>query len=129
MKIGEVARVAGVATSTIRYYESLGVLPKPARAGGQRRYDEGAVAAIRLVRAMQAANFTLEEIKGLSRIVGPKPSSDRWHAIAHEKLRELDVSIRRLRAARAALRSSLACACGGDVDRCLLVGATRELLP
>lgn len=38
MSIGEVARRAGVAPSAIRYYESLGLLPVPARSGGKRRY-------------------------------------------------------------------------------------------
>jgi MerR family redox-sensitive transcriptional activator SoxR len=39
LTIGEVARRAGVATSSIRYYERIGLLPKPDRAQGQRRYD------------------------------------------------------------------------------------------
>ena len=38
LTIGEVARKAGVATSSIRYYESIGLLPAPARLHGQRRY-------------------------------------------------------------------------------------------
>ena len=38
LTIGEVARRAGVATSSIRYYESIGLLPEPDRLHGQRRW-------------------------------------------------------------------------------------------
>lgn len=38
LSIGQVARLAGVKTSAIRYYESIGVLPPPARESGHRRY-------------------------------------------------------------------------------------------
>ena len=37
LTIGEVARRASVATSSIRYYERIGLLPRPERSGGQRR--------------------------------------------------------------------------------------------
>src|SRR3954470_6165446 len=39
LAIGDVSRIAGLRPSAIRYYESLGLLPKPRREGGQRRYD------------------------------------------------------------------------------------------
>ena len=39
LTIGEVAQRAGVTASTIRYYESIGLLPHPQREHGQRRYD------------------------------------------------------------------------------------------
>src|SRR5258706_3616569 len=43
ISIGELARRAGLAASTIRYYEEVGLLPPPARAGGRRGFDEQAV--------------------------------------------------------------------------------------
>ncbi|MFN8565769.1 MAG: MerR family DNA-binding transcriptional regulator, partial [Anaerolineae bacterium] len=39
MTISEVARRVGVRTSTLRYYESIGLLPAPKRVSGRRRYD------------------------------------------------------------------------------------------
>lgn len=39
MSIGEVARRTGVRTSALRYYERVGVLPRPGRTNGRRRYD------------------------------------------------------------------------------------------
>ena len=39
LTIGQVARRAGLKTSAIRYYESVGLLPEPERESGQRRYE------------------------------------------------------------------------------------------
>ena len=42
--IGQMSRRTGVKVTTIRYYESRGLIPSPARTtGGQRRYDEAAL--------------------------------------------------------------------------------------
>ncbi len=40
LTIGDVARRADVAPTTLRYYEKIGLLSAPSRAGGQRRYDD-----------------------------------------------------------------------------------------
>jgi len=63
MKIGELARAAGVNTKTVRYYEEIGVLP-PARRdpNGYRNYDGEAVGRLRFVRDAQATGLTLDEI-------------------------------------------------------------------
>lgn len=63
MRIGEVARRAGVSTKALRFYEQAGVLPKPARtASGYRDYDGTALARLQFVKAAQAAGLTLAEI-------------------------------------------------------------------
>ena len=53
MTIGEVAKRSGLQTSAIRYYERAGLLPKPARLGGQRRYDRSILRALAVLRARQ----------------------------------------------------------------------------
>ena len=65
LTIGEVARRAGVATSSIRYYERVGLLP-PARAlHGQRRYDTDVLGKLGFIGVAQSAGFKLREIKAL----------------------------------------------------------------
>ena len=63
MKIGEVAREAGVTIDTIRFYERRGVLP-PAerRPSGYREYGDATVERIRLARRMQWVGLSLDEI-------------------------------------------------------------------
>jgi arsenate reductase len=54
MKIAELARRAGIATSAVRFYEETGVLPgAPRRANGYREYDEEDLARLRLVVALR----------------------------------------------------------------------------
>jgi DNA-binding transcriptional MerR regulator len=62
MKIGEVAREAGVTVDTVRFYERVGVLAEPARTeSGYRDYESGAIERIRLTRELQAIGFTLND--------------------------------------------------------------------
>jgi DNA-binding transcriptional MerR regulator len=63
VKIGELARCAGVGTQTIRFYERKGLLAPPERsASGYRCYTPDAVRSVRNVRALQAIGFTLNDI-------------------------------------------------------------------
>ena len=64
--IGQVARTTGVAATTIRYYEEIGVLPMPSRAAsGFRRYDQPSVERLRFVRRARALGLPLQELKTL----------------------------------------------------------------
>lgn len=63
LKIGQVARDAGVSVDTVRFYERRGVLPTPVREpSGYRRYTQTAAQRIRLTRSLQALGFTLDEV-------------------------------------------------------------------
>ena len=63
MKVGEVARRAGVNVETLRYYERRGLLPEPERLpSGHRRYDEETVRFLRAIKEAQSVGFTLAEI-------------------------------------------------------------------
>jgi DNA-binding transcriptional MerR regulator len=63
MKIGEVAKQAGVSVDTVRYYERVGVLPAAERRpSGYREFAPGAVGRIELTRELQALGFTLTEV-------------------------------------------------------------------
>nr|PZN31224.1 MAG: hypothetical protein DIU67_09980 [Actinomycetota bacterium] len=63
MKIGELARITGVSTATIRFYEQMGLLTAPGRAAnGYRTYDGASVDRVRFIRDARAAGLTLGEI-------------------------------------------------------------------
>jgi DNA-binding transcriptional MerR regulator len=64
MKIGELAAQTGVAAKTIRYYETIGVMPPATRTpAGYRDYTDDAAARLRFVRAAQSVGLTLGEIR------------------------------------------------------------------
>ena len=72
--IGQVARTTGVAATTIRYYEEIGVLPTPSRAAsGFRRYDQPSVERLRFVRRARALGLPLQELKTLVSSVNGAP--------------------------------------------------------
>jgi MerR family redox-sensitive transcriptional activator SoxR len=125
MRIGELARRFGVRASTVRYYESVGVLPPPARVSGRRVYGRDADEALLIVRALQGAGFTLAEIRRLRSLEPSRQTRGQWKDEAAAKLRELDARIAELRAARDMLSASLDCACEGRVADCALVTRTR----
>ena len=88
----ETARRAGVSTDTLRHYERKGLIPKPARlANGYRRYAEGTVERVRLVRAALAVGFSLDELAEILRARdGGHAPCRRVRALAVEKLTEVE---------------------------------------
>src|SRR4030095_299497 len=91
LTISEVARRSGVRANTIRYYESINVLPEPRRANGRRRYDPAILDRLAFVHVAQRLGFTLTEIILLFEQRDPAvPLSQRWQALAHEKLADVE---------------------------------------
>ena len=66
MRIGEVAAEAAVNIQTLRYYERVGLVPKPERgSSGYRAYDRQTVRRVRFIKRAQELGFTLAEIGDL----------------------------------------------------------------
>ena len=112
LSIGEVARDAGIRPSAIRYYESVGLLPEPARKSGHRRYDASTIRLIATLRFAQRAGFTVAEIRTLFHGFGAEvPPARRWQALAERKLQELDDLIASAQRMRRAVESGMQCGC------------------
>ncbi len=62
MTIGQVSQASGVARSTIRYFEKVGVLPAALRTNGVRRYDEEAVNRLTLIRFARSAGISIRDL-------------------------------------------------------------------
>lgn len=69
MKIGELAKQSGATTPTVRYYESIGLLPPPRRSGAQRRYDDDDVRRVTFIRRCREFGFQIEDVRALLGIV------------------------------------------------------------
>jgi MerR family redox-sensitive transcriptional activator SoxR len=112
MTIGELAREAGIRPSAIRYYESLRLLPPPARRSGRRDYTDGAVAHLAIVQFALATGFTLRETRQLvSGFSAGTTAGARWRALADVKLREMETLIAQAEAMKALLKSISGCRC------------------
>ena len=106
MRIGELARQAGLATSALRYYESIGLLPEAERTdAGYRLYDEAAVGRLGFIRRAQSLGLTVAQIRQL--LEGPElgRAEERErirHAVAH-RLAETDRRLAELTALKSEL--------------------------
>ncbi|MFB9477217.1 MerR family transcriptional regulator [Nonomuraea salmonea] len=105
LTIGELAARTGVATSALRYWEELGVLPAPTRVSGRRRYPPSAVEQVGLVLLLRGVGCTLQEIAAFT----SARTSDGWRELYQRKLTELDRRIAQAQAARTAIEHGLAC--------------------
>lgn len=131
MTIGEVAQEAGIRPSALRYYESVGVLPKPERRNGRRRYDGEVLREVldrlAVVSIAQQAGFTVAEIRMLLHgFSADAPPSERWRILAREKLTEVEALIERAQGMKRVLERGLGCECLRIEDCVLLVEVRRH---
>jgi len=96
LSIGELAKRTGVSTRTIRYYEELGILPRPERTeGGTRRYPREYIFFVEGARTLKDLGFGLEEIAELGKFALTGTwDSERSRGILTRKLAELEHRIR-----------------------------------
>ena len=119
MKIGELAKRANLNASAIRYYEKLGLLPAPARIGGQRRYSAESLDRVLLIRFAGEMGFSLPEIKVfLSGIRETAPVGPRWKKLAARKIVEMRQVIVRARRLEKLMRVLCHCHCS-SLDECV----------
>lgn len=110
LKIGEVARRAGVGAKTVRFYEARGILPPaPRAANGYRVYAPDAVDILRFVKQAQGLGLTLAEIREIVAIrQGGRPPCLHARRLLETRAAELDRKLRDLLTLRRRLRRSLA---------------------
>jgi MerR family transcriptional regulator, redox-sensitive transcriptional activator SoxR len=127
LTIGEVAERAGLKTSAIRYYESVGVLPEPARESGQRRYTVETVRRLQVIDVAKRAGFSLEEARVLlATRDGGTPAHEQLRDLAERKLPDVDALIARAEAMRDWLTTATGCACQ-TLDVCALFESDTRL--
>ena len=118
MTIGQVAKAARLRASAIRFYEKAGLLPKPIRASGQRRYDSSILEVLAVLEHAKSCGFTLEETRQLFNGFRNEPHlSMRWKTLAHKKILELDAMAQRIAVMKGLLVKIQACRCI-DVHQC-----------
>ena len=112
LSIGELSRRTAAPASAIRYYERVGVLPKPPRISGRRLYDDDAVARVNVLRFAQQAGFSLKDIRALFGTLGSNTNMGaRWRTLAVRKLQELDLMAQRIVDMRRAIEIGMKCGC------------------
>jgi MerR family mercuric resistance operon transcriptional regulator len=108
--IGELARTAEIPTTTVRYYERIGlVVPDDRSLGNYRLYSPASLRRLKFIRAAQSIGFTLDDIRALLGAQdGKVPSCSEVQSLIKERLAEIEVHLASLRHVQKLLKSSLA---------------------
>src|SRR3954447_17761023 len=126
LTIGDEALRAGVATSSIRYYERIGLLPEPDREGGQRRYDADVLGKLGFIGVAQSAGFKLREIKELIKGVdGADGLGEQMRSLSSQKLGEVEALLERTKAMKGWLEVAQECGCASPAE-CALFPAPGD---
>lgn len=112
MRIGELVRRAQVTPRTVRYYESIGLLPAGEReGGGQHRYTEEAVLRLRKIEQLKQLGLSLDEIADVLELYFTRPSGVRSQqrvlAILRLHLDEVEQRRRELNQLRSELKAHI----------------------
>src|SRR5438105_103101 len=116
LQIGEVAKRAGVSIDTLRYYEKVRLLPRPARtSGGFRLFAAEHIERVRFIKQAQELGFSLEEIRGLL-AAGGAEECRKVRDLLKRKLAELDDRLKAMKGFRRVLAQHLS-ACEAELNK------------
>ena len=126
--IGEAARQSGVKVATIRYYEQIGLLPKPPRTEGNRRaYAYEDVERLAFIRHSRELGFELDQIRALLTLQDhPDQACREADAIARARLAEVEEKIASLSALKAELERMVEGCSHGRVETCRVIGILAD---
>ncbi|MEZ5318161.1 MAG: heavy metal-responsive transcriptional regulator [Vicinamibacterales bacterium] len=130
LRVGEVAKQAGVSLHAIHYYERRGLLPTPPRtATNYRAFSPDTVTRVRFIKHAQELGFTLDEIKELLSLrARPQSRCAQVYRRTEAKVADIDNRIVALRAMRTALAALLA-QCEGEapISACPILDAMDSM--
>jgi len=128
LTIGKLSEATGVHLETVRYYERIGLMPRPARTGGgYRSYEPEHVGRLNFIRRSRELGFTLDEVRGLLRLVdGHRYTCAQIHEITVRHAGDIRRKIADLRRLERVLTGMAAQCEGGQIPECPIVDALFE---
>ena len=123
LPIGEAARKSGVKVPTIRYYEQIGLLPKPPRTEGNRRlYEPADLRRLAFIRHARELGFEIVAIRALLTLQDhPDQSCAAADEIARARLGDVEERMTSLSALKAELERMVAECAHGRVAECRVI--------
>lgn len=125
LKRSQIAERTGVHLETVRYYETIGLLPEPPRGvGGQRLYGDDHVKRLTFIRRSRELGFTLDEIRALLRLVDGRDFTCREvKAVTIAHIGDIRRKVSDLRRMERILKNMAATCDEGDVPECAILEA------
>jgi MerR family mercuric resistance operon transcriptional regulator len=108
--ISQLAHAAEVPTTTVRYYERIGLVqPEDRSVGNYRLYSDESLRKLKFIRTAQAIGFTLDDVKALLSTPDSSAASCRQvQSLIEERLAEVAQRLKDLRHVQQVLKSALA---------------------
>ena len=130
LTIGEMGKATNTKIETIRYYERIGLLPKPARTSSNYRdYGQAELGRLSFIRRSRDLGFSLDQVRALLGLSDDKSCDcagiDR---IANQHLVEVDRKIADLQALRRELKAVIDSCDGGTVAECRIIEALGPVI-
>lgn len=126
--IGEMSRRTGVNIETIRYYERIGLMPKPDRTvGGNRQYNHDQLKRLSFIKTSRELGFSISEIRALLEMVDRQDfTCGEVHGLTIEHLASVREKIKGLRKLEKVLVGMAAECSQGDVPDCPILETLFE---
>lgn len=126
VRIGELAGRFGINAKTIRYYESIGLLPAPARTeAGYRLYGRGDADRLAFISKAKQLGLSLQEIASILDLrERNQPPCEHVTELIDEKLAAVDAQLQALQAFRSellTLRAEAGQSCAGNATVCAII--------
>lgn len=122
--ISQLSKTAGIPTTTVRYYERVGLIePEDRSAGNYRIYTDDSLRKVKFIRAAQGIGFTLDDIKQLlAAEVGKIPRCCDVQPLLEQRMADVEQRLRDLKNVKRVLQSALRkCNQGRPNDPCVVV--------
>lgn len=134
LTIGALSRRTGVNIETVRYYERVGILPKPPRSsGGHRVYDDALRKRLAFVRRARELGFSLDDVRTLLGLIdGPDHTCAEVRSVTLAHLEDVRRKLLDLRRLETTLDRIVRRCRGGRVPDCPVIdalGGDQELGP
>lgn len=123
IQIGTLSQRTGVHIETIRYYERVGVLPRPPRsAGGFRSYGSEDIRRLAFIRRLRELGFSLDGVRALLDLAEtPRAKCGEVRAMAAHHLAEVQMKIADLRRMQRVLKDMVASCDRGITPNCPII--------
>lgn len=123
--IGALSKRTGVNIETIRYYERIGLLPKPPRSAGRHRvYDDAHRQRLAFIRRSRELGFSLEQIRDLLGLVrGHDLTCAEVQALTEQHIADIRRKLRDLKKLERVLNDLAAKCHGSQVPECPILEA------
>ena len=128
LSIGEISQRTGVATSALRFYESIGLIRSQRNRGNQRRFQRAVIRRVAVIKAAQRAGIPLDDI---GQVMGTlpadrAPTSSEWERFSNSWKRDLEARIGQLTRIKDYLAGCIGCGCL-SIENCALINPNDEL--